>query len=88
MRRGANYQLRSIGGESLLVPLGTQVAEANGVVTLNATGRYIWELLADECSLDSVAAAVAERFDVDPQRARADAQVFLEAIARIGVLEI
>jgi hypothetical protein len=87
MRRKGNYQLRSIGGESLLVPLGAQVAEVNGVVTLNATGRYIWELLADECSLDSVAAAVAERFDVDPQRARSDVQVFLEAISRIGMLE-
>jgi hypothetical protein len=76
-----------MGGESLLVPLGAQVTKANGVVTLNATGRYIWELLADECSLDRVAAAVAERFDVDPQQARADAQVFLDAISRIGMLE-
>lgn len=87
MKRKANFLLKNVGGENLIVPLGSQVVDMNGIVVLNATGCCIWEFIADDRSVEELAAAVVERFDVDHARARADVQTFLDEIARLGLLE-
>ena len=87
MKRKNDFIMQDVGGENLLVPLGAQVMDLNGLITLNSTAACVWELLAAERSLDELIAAVAERFDVDPETACADVQIFVHEIARIGLLE-
>ena len=87
MKRKADFIMQNVGGENMLVPLGAQVMHLNGIITLNDTAACVWELLAQERSLDELTAAVAERFDVTPERARADAQTFVDEITRLGLLE-
>jgi len=79
--------MQSVGGENLLVPLGARVMDLNGLITLNNTAACVWELLAQERTLDELTAAVAERFEVDPACAHADVQTFLGEITRLGLLE-
>ena len=87
MKRKDNFVMRNVGGEYLLVPLGAQVMDMNAIITLNVTSSYIWSLLDQDRSIDELAAAVAERFEVNPARARADIQKFLEEIADLGMLQ-
>jgi sensor domain CHASE-containing protein len=87
MKRKDSFMLRNVGGADLLVPLGSQVVDMNGLVILNAAGRCLWEALAEDRSGDELATVLAERFEVDEGRARADVQVFLEEIGRLGLLE-
>jgi hypothetical protein len=87
MKRKGDLVMRSIGGDSLLVPTGARVADMRGLVVLNGTGRCIWELLAEERSADELAAAVAERFDVETSRAHADLQSFVDEMAKMGLLQ-
>ena len=88
MKRKPDFMMQNVGGENLVVPLGAQVMDLNGLITLNDTAACVWELLAQECSLAELAAAVAKRFDVTPERARADVQTFLDEIARLGMLAV
>jgi len=78
--------LQNVGGVALLTPLGAQVMDLNGLVILNDTACCVWELLAQERTLDELAAAVVERFAVEPVRARADVQTFLAEIAPMGMV--
>jgi len=87
MKRKDDLVMRSIGGDSLLVPTGARVLEMHGMVLLNSTGRCMWELLAQERSVDELAATFAERFDVDELRAHADVQSFVVEMAQMGLLE-
>jgi hypothetical protein len=87
MKRKDDVILQKVGGEYLLVPLGPRVVDLNGLITLNATGQYIWELLADHRCVEDLAARIVEHFDVDSERARADVKVFLDEISRMGLLE-
>lgn len=87
MRRKDDFVMQNVGGENLLVPLGAQVMDMNGIITLNSTSGYIWSLLDQDRSIDELAAAVAERFEVDPARARADIEKFLDEIADLGLLQ-
>ena len=81
MKRDNNFVLRDIGGRPVLVPLSTYVINANGLMFLNETGRYVWELLATERSLGDLAEAVAQRFAVDFERAKSDIQSFFNQIS-------
>ena len=87
MKRKDDFMLQNVGGQDLLVPLGSQVMDTNAIITLNATGRYLWELLIEERSVDNLAACVAEKFDIDRERALADVHTFLEEITRMGLVE-
>jgi len=86
MKRKDDLLMHTVGGENLLVPLGSRVMDLNGMVILNNTGRFIWTLLAEERSVDDLATAVAERFDVDLECAAADVRSFVDELARMGVL--
>lgn len=87
MKRKADFIMHNIGGENLLVPLGAQVMDLNGLVILNGTGACVWNLLAEDRTADELASAVAEQFEVDAATAQADVQTFLDDIARLGLLE-
>lgn len=87
MKRKLDFMLQNVAGENLLVPLGAQVMDLNGLITLNETAACVWELLAQERTLDELAAAVTERFDVAVEIARADVRTFVNDIAKMGLLE-
>jgi hypothetical protein len=61
--------------------------DMNALITLNATGRRVWELLAADRSVEYLVAEVAKQFDVDLERARADVLAFLDDLGRLGLLE-
>jgi hypothetical protein len=87
MKRSEDFLLQKVGGQDLLVPLGRKVMDMNSLITLNATGRRVWELLATDHSVDHLVEEVVEQFDVDPERARIDVLAFLDDLGRLGLLE-
>ncbi len=87
MKRSRDFALQQVGGQDFLVPLGPKVLDLNALIALNPTGRHIWELLAEERTLDFLVAEVVTRFDVEPVRARLDVQAFVEDLGRLGLLE-
>lgn len=87
MKRKNDFVMQSVDGETLLVPIGAQVMELNGLIMLNDTGTFVWELLAADRSLDELTTAVAERFDVDPETAITDVRTFVDEIVKMGLLE-
>jgi hypothetical protein len=87
MKRRAAFVLQQVAGQSLLVPIGTQVLDTNGLVTLNETGRYVWELLAAERTIDDLTAALVARWELDEAAARADVESFINEIDGMGLLE-
>ena len=87
MKRSEDFLLQTVGGQDLLVPLGAKVMDMNSLITLNATGRCVWELLAADCSLDYLVAEIVKQFDVAPENARTDVQAFLDDLGRLGLLQ-
>jgi hypothetical protein len=87
MKRNQDCRLKDVGGQALLVPVGAKVRDLNALITLNATGRRVWELLAEDRTAEALVAAIAAEFDVDPGRVRADVLAFLERLGRLGLIE-
>ena len=87
MKRSKDFLLQTVGGQDLLVPLGGKVMDMNALITLNATGRCVWEFLAEDRSVEDLVAEIAKQFDADLERARADVLAFLDDLGRLGLLE-
>ena len=87
MKRRDDFILQNVGGEHLLVPLGAQMMNLNGIIILSDTGACVWELLAVERTLDELATVMTEQFEVDKATAGGDVQAFLDEIAWFGIIE-
>ena len=86
MKRSADFLLRDVAGTLVIVPVGAAVSGFPGMMTLNATGAYIWELLETEQTVQSLVDALVERYEVQPDTARTDVEAFLEKLRPTGAI--
>ncbi len=86
MKRCADFLLRDVAGSMVIVPVGAAVSAFPGMVTLNATGAYIWELLETEQTETSLAEALVARYEVDEATALADVRAFIGKLKPIGAI--
>ena len=87
MQVSRDYLLRTIAGETILIPSGAAAQKFNGLVTVNAIGAFIWDVLQKPTDLDGLVARITEEYEVDADTARRDAEEFLSELRRIGALE-
>ena len=86
MKRNPDFLLRDVAGTLVIVPVGGAVREFPGMMTLNATGAYIWELLESEQTVETLTEAMAARYDVSKEDAQADVVAFLEKLKPTGAV--
>jgi hypothetical protein len=60
--------------------------EAETAVRLNATGAWIWEQLEQPRRVEELAGGLAERFEIDEERALGDVVAFAREMARRELL--
>lgn len=77
---------RSIAGETVLVPVGRTVYEANGLFVLNELGDFLWDRLPDAENEEQLLAAILEEYEVDEQTARRDLMAFLDKLKQMEIL--
>lgn len=87
MKRRDDFVMRNVGGENMLVPIGSKVMDLNGIVILNDVATYIWEFLSADVTMEELVLAVVSRFDIDKETAKADIQTFINKSSMIGFLE-
>ena len=86
MKRSADFLLQDVAGTLVIVPVGAAVSGFPGMITMNATGAYIWELLEQEQTIESLVAALTARYDVDVETARADVEAFVDRLQTTGAI--
>lgn len=86
MKRSTDFLLREVAGTCVIVPVGKAAREFPGMMRVNPTGRFLWELLEQEQTVESLVAALLERYDVSAELATKDVAAFLENIRSAGAL--
>ncbi len=61
-------------------------ADTGAVVTLNATGAFLWEATGDRTTVAALADALRKRFGIDEARSMADGTAFAQAMLDRGLL--
>jgi hypothetical protein len=80
------FVTRRIADETIIVPVVGGVGDLDAIFTLNDVGSHIWRLLDGPTTVDAIVAAIADEFDVSPDRAERDVVEFLEKLADAGLI--
>ena len=88
MKRSDEFLLQDVAGTLVVVPVGEAAMAFRGMITLNATGAYIWELLESEQTEQSLTDALVARYEVSAEQARTDAEAFLAKLREVGALSV
>lgn len=86
MKRKPDFLLRDVAGTFVIVPVGEAVTSFPGMITVNSTGAYLWELLEQEQTEASLVKALTDRYEVDENTAGADVRAFLDRLKPVGAL--
>lgn len=86
MKRSSQFLLREVAGKQVVVPLGKAAVAFPGMMTLNATGVYLWQLLEQEQTEETLVQAMCGQYAVDADQAREDISAFLEKLRSVGAL--
>ena len=87
MKIKSNFILRTIAGSNVVVPIGSDVVDFNGMISLNETGAFLWEKLKTEKSSDELVAAMLSEYDVDEKTAKEDVADFIKTLTNNGLIE-
>lgn len=76
--------LRTIAGESVLIPTGKMASMFNGMITLNGVAAFIWEKMEEIEDREQLVQMILDRYEIDEETARKDVNGFLDTAIRVG----
>ena len=80
MRLIQDHILRKVNGNVVLVPLSGKETDFNGMIALNHTGEFVCRMLKQDTDRDSVVAALAQEYGMEPGQVEADVDSFLSVL--------
>ena len=64
MKLKDGFLLREVAGQVVVLPVGEDL-DLNMMITLNETGRFLWECLQEETDEAGLVSALLKEYDVD-----------------------
>lgn len=86
MKIKSGFMLRKVGGRNVVVAVGAASREFNGIIKLNETGAFLWELLKTERTPEELTAALLAEYDIGEDTAAADVGAFLKKLEEAELL--
>lgn len=86
MKLKQGFIMRQIAGETIVVPSGDEL-KLNMMITLNDTGKFLWQHLESGADMDELVQALLAEYDVDEQTARLGAEGFVAKLNERGFLD-
>ena len=87
MRLIKDHILRTVHGTTVLVPPPERDIGFNGMIALNHTGEFVCKMLREDTDRESLAAALAREYGVEPDSVKADLDAFLSELSSCNMLE-
>lgn len=82
------FILRDVGGKTYVVATGELSREFNGMITLNETGKFIWQQLQNDVTSEVIVDEMAKVYeDADRKVIEQDVLDFIAKLEKDKVLE-
>ena len=85
MKLKDGFILRTVAGETVVLPTGG-VTNFDMMITLNDTGRFLWEQLEKETDKDALVKALLAEYDVTEEKARESVDIFTARLKELDFL--
>lgn len=81
-----DFVLREVAGDNIIIPVGKNVMELNGLMVVNEVGVSLWKMLQNDITKEMLIDGVLQEYDVERTRAEEDIECFLQKLLRFGIL--
>jgi len=80
------FLMRNVAGKNIVVSVGAEV-NFSGMLTLNDTGIFFWNLLQENTDKEKMLDAVLSEYDIDKEIDEKDIDNFIEKLREHNILE-
>ena len=88
MKIKSGFILRDVGGKTFVVAVGELSKSFNGLITLNETGKFIWDLMSTDITKDEIVNKLLEACeDATKEQVEKDVNEFIAKLEKDGILE-
>ncbi len=87
MKIKSDFTIQKVGGSYVAVPVGETSRHFHGMIRLNESGAFVWNLMAEkDCTEEDLVNAILDRYEIDRETAAADVARILEVLRANGIL--
>ncbi len=79
MKLKDGFLLREVAGKTVVLPMGGDL-DLDMMITLNETGKFLWEHLQEETNTTVLTDALLEAYEVTRERAQASVEAFVSEL--------
>ena len=87
MKIKQGFITKKVAGDVIVIPAEQALVDFKAVITLNETGAFLWELLKDEQTKESLLESMLGEYEGDKDLMLADIEEFLKVLEDKGLLE-
>ena len=81
------FRLRKLGKEHIVVGEGLAQVNFNKMISLNASAAYLWESVeGKDFTVDDLVSLLLDKYEVEEEIARRDAEALTQAWLEAGVI--
>jgi hypothetical protein len=86
-RKKEDIVTRQIAGETILVPIRSNLADMQRLFTLNTVAEYIWQQLDGKRNLKEIHDGILANFEVENDQADSDIREFISQLMDAAIIE-
>ena len=88
MKIKENLVLRQVADTWTVLPLGKDIINFDGMLTLNDTGAMLWQMLENGAEKEELVKSLTKEYDVSEQQALTDIEEFIDKLSNAGCLQV
>ena len=86
MKIKEGFVVRKIANQYMAVPVGARAKELHGMIGLNETAAFLWELLKEDRTEEELAKLLYNEYEITEEKALETVKNFSALLAKEGVL--
>ncbi len=87
MQINRDFTIQKVGSAYVAVPVGETSRHFHGMVRLNATGAFVWNLMAEkDCTEEELVQALLDAYEVEREVVEADVRRVVQLLQENGIL--
>jgi hypothetical protein len=87
MKVKEGYILKNVSGKNIVVPVGEEAINFNGLITLNSSGKMLFEALQRDVEMIQLVQLMLVYYDIDEETAKNDVNAFVNKLKSKGIIE-
>ena len=82
-----DFIVKEISDSTVVIPVGNRVADFNGMLKLNETGVFLFNLLKNDTTIEALVQSLVDEYEVTKEKANEDVITFVNKLKEADIIE-